>query len=62
MPTVTLVKVRPAARGALAPGYPLQAPSARQRAEFIPSAAEGGFPLLSLAEHLCQNHHLTHSV
>jgi hypothetical protein len=31
------------------PGYPLQAPSACQRAEFIPSAAEGGFPLLSLA-------------
>ena len=32
------------------PGYPFQAPSAFQRAEFIPSAAEGGFPLLSLAE------------
>jgi hypothetical protein len=42
--------MRPATRGEVAPRYPLQAPSADQRAELIPSAAEGGFPLLSLAD------------
>ncbi|MFM9836857.1 MAG: hypothetical protein ACKVOQ_01260 [Cyclobacteriaceae bacterium] len=40
------------------PGYPLQAPSACQRAEFIPSAAEGGFSLLSLALITLLNIHL----
>ncbi|MBS1681156.1 MAG: hypothetical protein JST48_05540 [Bacteroidetes bacterium] len=36
------------AAGETPPGYLLQAPSAIKRAEFIPSAASGGFSLLSL--------------